>query len=402
VGDVVVLTEKEARSRKLLVDADAEVDGPYLEMIKRQALRPDLIRERGGDLTVVFTPLHGTGGVFVPRALEDMGIGVTVVPDQAEPNGDFPTVESPNPEESSALRMALDLAAETNADLVMGTDPDSDRLGVAVRDGDDYRLLSGNQLGVLLADYIFTTRSEAGTLPSRPAFVKTIVTTDLGRLVAQEHGAACFETLTGFKYIAAKIREFEDDRGGHEFVFGCEESYGYLVGTEVRDKDAVSAATMTAEMALYHLSRGGSILRRLEQLYRKHGTFQEILLSRSFTGAEGVEARTRLMERLRNDPPAAWGGIGTERIKDYREGTTRDLAAGKEDAVTHDIRLPRSNVLQFLLEDGSVITARPSGTEPKIKFYASCRSEPGRDPDEARDEVGEKLKRISEQIDSLL
>jgi phosphoglucomutase len=295
--------------------------------------------------------------------------------------------------------MALELARKTKADLVMGTDPDSDRLGIAVRDGQEYRLLSGNQLGVLLLDYILESRSELGTLPAHPAFVKTIVTTELGRLIAEKHGAISFDTLTGFKYIAAKIREFEADPNGPTFVFGCEESYGYLVGTEVRDKDAVSAATLTAEMALYHQSQGSTIIKRLDDIYREYGTFQEILLSRSFEGAEGMDERTRLMERLRKHPPRQWAGRDTKLIRDYLNGSTRDAHSGE---TNDDIELPSSNVLQFVLEDETIITARPSGTEPKIKFYASCCSGPGPALETTKKEVDEKLKKIADQIDSLL
>jgi phosphoglucomutase len=398
VDRVSYISEQEAQQRGLLKMIDREIDESYLQTVKRQALRPDLIRERGKDLRVVYTPLHGTGAEFVSKALEDMGIEVTFVPEQREPDGNFPTVQYPNPEEASAMKMAVELAGRVGADLVMGTDPDSDRLGIAVPDGDGFRLVTGNQLGALLVDYIFSTRAELKTLSSRPAFIKTIVTSELSRLIAEDYGAECFETLTGFKYIAAKIREFESTNGP-QYLFGCEESYGYLVGTDVRDKDAVSAATMTAEMTLFHVSEGKSLMNRLDEIYRKYGYFQEILLSGEFKGEEGFKTMDALMERLREDPPERWGGQKIHFVKDYREGTTRDL---EEKTTKHNIDRPRSNVLQFVLTDDTIITARPSGTEPKIKIYASCCSEPGGDLDQSKREVGQRIERITQEIDALL
>ena len=408
VGKVPSISEDEARRKGLLEIIDEQIDGPYLHSVKKQALRPNLIKERGKDFRVVYTPLHGTGAKPVSPVLEEMGIEVTFVPEQKDPDGDFPTVKYPNPEDGSAMKMALEMASRINADLVMGTDPDSDRLGIAVPDGDKFKLVTGNQLGALLADYIFNTARELQVLPERPAFIKTIVTSELSRLIADDCGAECFDTLTGFKYIAAKIREFETT-GGPNYVFGCEESYGYLVGATVRDKDAVSAATMTAEMTLYHVSEGKSLLDRLDEIYRKHGYFQETLISGEFKGEEGFKAMGALMEQLRMNPPKRWGGEKIHLIKDYREGTTTDL---ENNTTSHDIDLPKSNVLQFILHDATIITARPSGTEPKIKFYASCRSlsveESGVDLaelvdlTEIKEEVQSRIERITKDIRGLL
>ena len=328
-----------------------------------------------------------------------MGIEVTVVPEQSEPDGNFSTVESPNPEESSAMQMALDLARTIKADLVMGTDPDSDRLGIAVPQGDDYSLINGNQLGSLLADYIFSTKKELGQLPEKPALIKTIVTTDLQRLIAEDYGATCVETLTGFKFIAAKIKEFESTLGGLEYVFGGEESYGYLVGTQVRDKDAVTAATMAAELTLYHVARGVTLIERLNEIYRKYGFFEELLVSKNFAGQEGFNAMQALMDRLRANPPRQWAGQELQIVKDFLDGTTRYL---QDDRVGEDLHLPSSNVLQFVLCDETVITVRPSGTEPKIKFYASCRSGNSVDLQAAKREVGQKIEKIREEIHSLI
>jgi phosphoglucomutase len=403
VETVSSISEEEAKKKGLLQIIDQEVDVPYLENVKNQALRPRLIKDRGKDLRVVYTPLHGTGAMPVSKALEEMGIEVTFVDEQKDPDGSFPTVKYPNPEEASAMEMALEKAREIGADLVMGTDPDSDRLGIAVPEGDDYRLITGNQLGALLADYIFNTARELKVLPQQAAFIKTIVTSELSRLIAEDCGVRCFDTLTGFKYIAAKIKEFESS-GGPTYVFGCEESYGYLVGSAVRDKDAVSAATMTAEMTLYHVSQGKTLLDRLDEIYREYGYFEEVLISGEFTGEEGFKAMQDLMERLRIETPASWGGQAIRVIKDYREGTTRNLETG---TTSHDIELPPSNVLQFILNDSTIVTARPSGTEPKIKFYASCRSRriDGTDRQsmaELKADVRQRLERITKEVTALI
>ncbi|MFP4013781.1 MAG: phospho-sugar mutase [Chitinispirillaceae bacterium] len=399
-NEISVISEKDALEEGRLVMIDKEVDEPFIQMVKDQSVRPQLVKEKGKDLKVVFTPLHGTGTMPVETALRDMGIEVIFVEEQKEPDGNFPTVDYPNPEDASAMKLSLDLAKEVGADLVMGTDPDADRLGIAVPDENgQYVLVSGNQLGALLADYIFSSRKEVGTLPSKPAFIKTIVTTDLQRLIAEEYGAQVYNTLTGFKYIGEKIREFESQADGPSYIFGGEESYGYLVNTEVRDKDAVSAATMTAEMALYHRTRGRTLLDQLRNIWNRYGYFQEMLLSKTFKGESGLKVMNDLMEKFRKTPPTEFAGQKVLAVKDYREGTTFDPTAG---TLEKNIDLPSSNVLQFILDDESVITARPSGTEPKIKFYASCRSEKGKDLDAAMAEVSKKIETITSELNSMI
>jgi len=293
-------------------------------------------------------------------------------------------------------QLSVDLGKETGADLVMGTDPDADRLGIAVPEGDDFVLLSGNQLGALLADYIFCSLKEDNRLPEKPAFIKTIVTTELQSLIAEEYGARVYNVLTGFKYIGEKIGEFEKE--GITYLFGGEESYGYLVGTEVRDKDAVSAAAMTAEMALYNISRGRTVLDHLNELYRRYGYFEEILISKTLKGEAGIRQIKELMDSLRASPPSNIGSMRIVKMKDYLEGYTTDVDSGKKEA---DIGLPSSNVLQFITEEGSIISARPSGTEPKIKFYASCRSPVKDDLKTAKIEVKSKLSEISHFIQEI-
>ena len=391
---IKVMSRQEAEEEGLLEVIDKKIDDPYRQVIRECSLRPDLLKAEGKNVKVVYTPLHGTGGVILPDVLGGMGVQVVSVPEQSEPDGNFPTVEYPNPEETSAMRMAIELGRQQKADLVMGTDPDSDRLGVAVPDEKgNYTVLSGNRLGVLLADYIFSTRAELGLMPPRPAFVKTIVTTELQNLVAGEYGAAVYDVLTGFKYIAEKIREFEET--GETFVFGGEESYGYLVTDKIRDKDAISAAFMTVEMALYHRTRGRSLMQRLDEIFNKYGYFEEILVSRAFKGMEGKETMESLMRRLREEKPVQIGNETVRLIRDYKTGTT----TGKNGVGKRDITLPSSNVLQFVLEDDSIVTARPSGTEPKIKFYASCRAAAGLDKAEAVDIVRGKLSAIEQSID---
>ncbi|MDR0305978.1 MAG: phospho-sugar mutase [Chitinispirillales bacterium] len=400
VGDTVkTMSREEAAAAGFLVMIDKEVDKPFIEMVKNCSIRPELVREHGKDLKVVYTPLHGTGTMPVESALRDMGIEVIFVEEQKIPDGNFPTVDYPNPEEASAMKLALELGKKVGADLIMGTDPDADRMGIAAPDKGEFVLITGNQLGALLADYIFSGRKEMGTLPAKPAFIKTIVTTELQRLIAEEYGAVCFDTLTGFKYIGEKIREFESQKDGPSYIVGGEESYGYLVNTEVRDKDAVSAATMSAEMALYHRTQGRTLLDQLRIIWKKHGYFQETLISKTFKGESGLKTMKELMEKLRKNPPSVFAGQKVTEVKDYQNGTTFYPAAGTRE---NNIDLPSSNVLQFVLEDKSVVTARPSGTEPKVKFYASCRSQAGMELDAAMKIVSGKIEAITAQLNSFV
>ncbi len=396
---VTPLSKEEAINRKLLIMIDKEIDDPFISMVKNCALRPELIREKGKDLKVVFTPLNGTGAMPVSRALSEMGIEVIFVPEQKDPDGNFPTVSYPNPEEASAMKLALDLAKKVGADLVMGTDPDADRLGIAAPDNGEFKLITGNQLGSLLAYYIFSTRKELGNLPQNAAFIKTIVTTELQCLIAEDFGVKCYNTLTGFKWIGEKIHQFEQTADGPRYIGGGEESYGYLINTEVRDKDAVSAATMTAEMALYFSSQGKTLWDQLRVMWKKYGYFEEALISNTFKGESGLRQMNDLMEKIRNNPPCTFGDQDVIMVKDYREGTINYV---KEKSIKKEIDLPSSNVVQFILADRSVVTARPSGTEPKIKFYASCSSEPGEELSSAQARVGQKIAAIREALKKLI
>jgi phosphoglucomutase len=391
------MVREEALEKGLLEYVDKELDDAFVAMVKRQSVHPELLRERGKDLRVVYTPLHGTGAMMVERVLGDLGITVITVPEQREPDGEFPTVKFPNPEEASALKLALELGTREKADIVMGNDPDADRLGIAVPDGGEFRLITGNQHGVLLADYIFSAKKETGTLPEDPVFVKTVVTTNMQRKVAEHYGARVYDVLTGFKHIATVIRQLEENPGTGTYVTGGEESYGFLIGTEVRDKDAISATMLTAEMALYHLSQGKSVMDRLRELWEQFGYYEETQVSRYFKGASGKSIMSGLMAELREHPPGEIGGVAVTLIRDYSTGTTTKLPSGES---RKDIDLPSSNVLQFVLEDETVVSARPSGTEPKIKFYASVNSAPGTPLDQARADVAGRLAQVSDWINA--
>ena len=396
-GKVKTMNKDEAISKGLLVYTDKLIDEPYIKMVKACSFRPELMRTEGKNLKVVYTPLHGAGTMLVERTLGEMGINVITVPEQREPDGNFPTVEFPNPEIASAMKLGLELAKKESADILLGTDPDSDRLGIAVPDGEKYILVTGNQLGVLLSDYIFSSMKELGKLDSKSAFVKTIVTTELQSLVASSYGVKSYDVLTGFKYIAEKIKEFEST--GEKYVFGGEESYGYLVTDEVRDKDAVTAAFLTVELTLYLRSQGKSVLDRLKEIWLEFGYFEELLISRYLKGEKGKTKMEEMMSSIRTNPPLEFGGIPLSIMKDYKTGETYTIKTGNK---KNDIKLPSSNVLQFILKDGSKVAIRPSGTEPKIKFYASCKAEPGKTLEKSQIEVAAKLKKIEEDVDEFL
>ncbi len=372
VSEVRSMGRAQALESGLLRMIGQDIDDAYVDMVKAELFRPALIKEMGPGVKIVYSPLHGTGAMPFERVMGGLGLDVKTVPEQREGDGNFPTVSYPNPEEAAALKMALDLGAREGADVVMATDPDADRLGIAVPDGrGGYSLLSGNQLGALLMDYVLLSRRELGTMPAKPVVVKSIVTTSLQDRVAASYGVELDECLTGFKWIADLMRRYETDGSGRTYVFGSEESYGFLVEREVRDKDGISAAAMTVEMTIYWRSRGKGLMERLAELYKEHGYFAELALSRAFKGAQGMQTMRSLMDGLRARQPLSFGGLAVERLRDIREGREW-LAADPNKA--RSLPWPSSDVLQWFLADGSWVTARPSGTEPKIKFYACVRA----------------------------
>jgi len=353
VTSVKTMTRVEAIATGKLIVIDKEIDEKYWEMCKAQLFRPDLIKAKAKDVRIVYTPLHGTGAMHVEKVLGDLGLNIITVPEQREPDGNFPTVEKPNPEEKPALKLAVELAKKENADGLMATDPDADRFGTAFPDKDgNWVLLSGNQMGALLMDYVLRTRTELGKMPKNPAIIRSIVTSPFGDYICKKYNVTMKDCLTGFKWIAAIEDEFEKD-GSFNYVFGLEESYGYKVEKEVMDKDGVSAAAMCAEMILYWRSEGKSLLEHLDDMYKEYGYFEDRAISQNFPGASGGETMKAMMASMRKDPPATLGGEKVVRV--------RDLMC--------DPDLPKSNVLQFYLESGTIVSARPSGTEPKIKFY---------------------------------
>ncbi|MBE6361902.1 MAG: phospho-sugar mutase [Treponema bryantii] len=353
VSEVKSMTKEEALASGKLVMIDKEIDDKFWDMCKAQLFRPELIKEKAKDVRIVYTPLHGTGAMHVEKVLGDLGLNIITVPEQREPDGNFPTVEKPNPEEKPALTLAVELAKKEKADGVMATDPDSDRFGTAFPDKDgNFVLLSGNQMGALLIDYILRSRKELGKMPANPAIIRSIVTSPFGDYICKKYGVKMIECLTGFKWIAAVEANFEKDNSA-SYVFGLEESYGYKVETEVMDKDGVSAAAMCAEMILYWRSQGKSLLEHLDDLYKEFGYFEDRAISQNFPGASGSETMKAMMSSMRANPPKTLGGEKVVKVRDCMA----------------DPNLPKSNVLQFYLESGTIVSARPSGTEPKIKFY---------------------------------
>jgi phosphoglucomutase len=353
VKDVKTMTRVEAIATEKLVIIDKEIDEKFWAMCKAQLFRPDLIKEKAKDVRIVYTPLHGTGAMHVEKVLGDLGLNIITVPEQREPDGNFPTVEKPNPEEKPALKLAVELAKKENADGLMATDPDADRFGTAFPDKDgNWVLLSGNQMGALLMDYVFRSRKELGKMPANPACIRSIVTSPFGDYICKKYGVTMMDCLTGFKWIAAVEDEFEKNNS-YNYVFGLEESYGYKVEKEVMDKDGVSAAAMCAEMILYWRSEGKSLLEHLDDMYKEFGYFEDRAISQNFPGATGGQTMKAMMAGMRSNPPATLGGEKVTKVRD----------------LMNDPKLPKSNVLQFYLESGTIVSARPSGTEPKIKFY---------------------------------
>lgn len=365
IGDelhVHYLDKQLAMEQGLWQTIGQEMDEKYMNRLKDISFG----QGQAHSLRIVYTPLHGTGAPIVPKVLKKHGFHqVSVVEEQSRPDPHFSTVTSPNPEEWSAFAKAVELGNQTNADLLLATDPDTDRVGAVVKDGTgEYVPLTGNQLGALLLNFILSQRQAADTLPQDGVVLKTIVTSELGRAIAERYGLTTVNTLTGFKYIAENIRRFETE-ATFTFMFGYEESYGYLIGDFVRDKDAVQACLLTAEMATYYKARGRTLYEQLYQLYEEYGYHQESLQSYTFTGKDGAERMAQLMARFRQTKLERVGDLTVRRVKDYRQGTVSDLLSGKEYATG----LPHENVLYYTLEDGSSFCIRPSGTEPKVKIY---------------------------------
>ena len=362
----IALADLEESKASGLIEVIGEaVDAEYLKEVKDVNINQDLINEYGKDMKIVYTPLHGTGEMLARRALAQAGFdSVQVVEAQAVPDPDFSTVKSPNPENQEAFALAEELGRKVDADVLVATDPDADRLGVEIRQADgSYRNLSGNQIGAIIAKYILEAHKSAGTLPENAALAKSIVSTELVTKIAESYGATMFNVLTGFKFIAEKIQEFEEKRN-HTYMFGFEESFGYLIKPFVRDKDATQAVLIVAEIAAYYRSRGLTLADGIEEIYKEYGYFAEKTISVTLSGVDGAAEIKKIMDKFRNNAPVAFNETAIAKTEDFL-AQTATTADGSVTALT----TPPSNVLKYTLADDSWIAVRPSGTEPKIKFY---------------------------------
>lgn len=384
-SEVSTMAEEEAVKLGLYNVIDSGMDDRYMEELKKQSIHPEIIKKMAEDIKIVYTPLHGTGNLPVRRVLKELGFQqVYVVEEQEAPDGNFPTVSYPNPEDPKAFTLALELAARVDADIVLATDPDADRLGVYAKDSKtgEYVSFTGNMSGMLIAEYILRERKAAGTLPDNAALVKTIVTTNMADVLCRDYDVKLVEVLTGFKYIGEQIKLFEEN-DSYSYVFGLEESYGCLAGTYARDKDACVAVMMLCEVAAAYKAEGKTLWDGMLDIYEKYGYFREDLQTITLKGITGAEQIKGIMEDLRKKPPAVIGGIRVKEVRDYQASVARELETGKESSIT----LPKSNVLYFDMEDDCWCCARPSGTEPKIKFYIGVKA----DSLEASDEMLKKV-----------
>ena len=364
---VKTMEEKEAREKGFLAAIGPEIDDLYMEELKKQSIHPEVIKDMAKDIKIVYTPLHGTGNLPVRRVLKELGFeNVYVVPEQEKPDGNFPTVAYPNPESPKAFELALKLAKEKDADIVLATDPDADRLGVYCKDtkSGEYVTFTGNMSGMLIAEYILRERTSTNTMPENPALVETIVTTDMAKAIAKAYGVTLIEVLTGFKYIGEQIKWFEET-GNHNYVFGLEESYGCLAGTYARDKDACVAVMMLCEVASWYKAKNMTLWDAMLQMYEKYGYYKEGLETMTLKGKDGAKQINDMMTKMRENPPKELAGLKVLAVRDYKEDTRKDLSTGEMTKTG----LPSSNVLYYELSNNSWCCVRPSGTEPKIKFY---------------------------------
>jgi phosphoglucomutase len=393
---VKTMDEMEAVNEGLLNYIGTEIDESYQKTLIDILPDTELALEKGSNLAVVYTPLHGTGSTVIPDLLSDLGFSnLHVVKEQADGDSDFSTVESPNPEDREAFELALKLAGEKDADLIIATDPDCDRMAPAVKDAEgNYQFLNGNETGVLFADFLLREAKAAGNLPDNGVIVKSIVSTDMVLDIAADYGVEVLDVLTGFKFIGEKITEFEKT-GEKEFILGFEESLGYLIGKHARDKDAAVAAGLAAVMALKYKEEGINPLQRLAELREKYGYFLEDLESIRLEGKEGQEVITKTLASLREESPEKIAGRQVKVVKDFKLAKTTYLEEDREE----EIKLPKSNVLQFLLEGGAKLTIRPSGTEPKLKFYFAVRE---KDQAAAESELAEFKEKLMAEVKEIM
>lgn len=390
------IEESVALENGLLKYIGEDIDNIYYEKVKGLSIRKDLVKDRAHTLNVIYTPIHGSGNIPVRSILKQLGYtGVKVVKEQEAPDGNFPTASYPNPENPDVFELALKMAKTENPDIIFGTDPDCDRIGLVVKDSTgEYKVLTGNQTGLLLTHYVLNSLKETNKLPENGVIIKTIVTTEGAKSIADDFHIELMDVLTGFKYIGEKIREFED-AGDKTYLFGFEESYGYLAGSFVRDKDAVIASVLVCEMCLYYKEQGKSLYDALIELYEKYGYFKETLVSLELKGKEGQEKIATCIEALRNTPIDEIDKVKIVKRLDYKLSVEEDV----EKQVKSTIKLPKSNVLKYILEDGSYFVVRPSGTEPKMKVYLAVKSN---SLDNAEQDIANFKEKVMELINSKL
>lgn len=392
--EIKSISEEIATKQNLYNEIEEEIDARYIEEIKKLILNPEIIKEYGNKIKVVYTPLHGTGGALAPRILKEIGIeNVYVVPEQEKPNGDFSTVSYPNPEDPKAFELALKLAKKVEADIVLATDPDADRLGVYVKENKtgEYKDFTGNMSGLLIAEYILNQRKQKGTLPENGAIVKTIVSSNMAKEIAKEYKLHLEEVLTGFKYIGEQIKKFEETKK-YQYLFGYEESYGCLLGTYARDKDGISAVIALCEIACYVKKNNKTLYDMMIEMYEKYGYYKEDLVFYTLKGIEGTKKIKETMENLRNTPIKNIGNNKIIAIRDYLIGEGYEISTGNKEKMN----IPTSNVLYYKLEDDSWFCIRPSGTEPKIKIYIGVK---GKSLEDANNELEELKNEILKILD---
>ena len=388
------MNKEDAVKAGLYIEIGKEIDDRYMEEVKKQSLNMDIIKEMADDMTIVYTPLHGTGNLPVRRVLKELGFkNVFVVPEQELPDGNFPTVSYPNPEDPKAFELALKLAKEKDADLVLATDPDADRLGVYAKDPktNEYVSFTGNMSALLIAEYILSEKQKRGQIPSNGALVSTIVSSNMAPAIAKEYNIKSIETLTGFKYIGEQIKFFEQNHS-YEYLFGFEESYGCLAGTSARDKDSVVAVMLLCEAAAFYKKQGLTLWAQMIRIYEKYGYYRETLATITLKGIEGQEKIKQIIDKLRNSKVEYIGKFKVIGTRDYQKKVTKNLVTGEEGVTT----LPTSNVLYFELENDAWCCVRPSGTEPKIKFYMGIKEDSMEKADSELNELRESMLKLCE------
>ena len=386
------MNKEDAIKAGLYIEIGKEIDDKFVDTLKSLVLNPEVIKKVQDDIKIVYTPLHGAGNVPVQRVLKELGFThVFVVPEQEKPDGDFPTVSYPNPEDKNAFKLALELAKKVDADVVLATDPDSDRLGVYSKDDNgEYIAYTGNMSALLIAEYELSQKKEKGILPDNGAFITTIVSSDMAKAIAKAYGLKVFETLTGFKWIGEKIRQFEEQHT-YSYQFGFEESYGCLISPHARDKDGISAVMALCEATAYYKSKGITLWQQMLNIYKKYGFYKEGQISIVLKGADGAEQIKAKMEKMRANPPKSLDEHKVMEVRDYKEHTIV-----KENGERSETDLPTSNVLYYDLTDNAWCCVRPSGTEPKIKFYMGVRGESMEDADKRLEELTEAMKKFVE------